>query len=146
MDNTLFGCISFYNIAKLVSLTTGVLTCDQAFFSRLPNRKGRRTPDTHIAGYRRPKLTTPENVIIYHNDLCLSPPVQFLLGAVLTPKSNWRQCCLCKILEWQTKIIMVCYGIFWSGQLRTRLSLLYWTLRTQNLKTLYEKLNITVKT
>ena len=27
-------------------------------------------------------MTTPENVIIYHNDLCLSPPVQFLLGAV----------------------------------------------------------------
>ena len=31
-------------------------------------------------------------------------------------KRNWRQC-LCKILEWQTKSIMVCYGIFCSGQL-----------------------------
>ena len=38
------------------------------------------------------------------------------LGAILTPKRNWRQC-LCKILGWQTKTIMVCYGIFWSGQL-----------------------------
>ena len=38
------------------------------------------------------------------------------LGTSLTPKRNWRQC-LCKILGWQTKSIMVCYGIFWSGQL-----------------------------
>ena len=38
------------------------------------------------------------------------------LRAILTPKRNWRQC-LCKILGWQTKSIMVCYGIFWSGQL-----------------------------
>ena len=34
---------------------------------------------------------------------------------MLTPKRNWKQC-LCKILGWQTKSIMVCYGIFWSGQ------------------------------
>ena len=39
------------------------------------------------------------------------------LGAILTPKRNWRQC-LCKILEWPTKSIMVCYDIFCSGQLR----------------------------
>ena len=38
------------------------------------------------------------------------------LGAILTPKRNWRQC-LCKILGWQTKSIMVCYDIFCSGQL-----------------------------
>ena len=40
------------------------------------------------------------------------------LGATLTPEGNWRQC-LCKILEWQSKSIMVCYGIFCSGQLQT---------------------------
>ena len=38
------------------------------------------------------------------------------LGATLTPEGNWRQC-LCKILEWQSKSIMVCYGILCSGQL-----------------------------
>ena len=32
------------------------------------------------------------------------------------PKRNWKQC-LCKILGWQTKSIMVCYDIFCSGQL-----------------------------
>ena len=31
------------------------------------------------------------------------------------PRENWRQC-LCKILGWQTKSIVVCYGIFCSGQ------------------------------
>ena len=30
-------------------------------------------------------------------------------------KRNWKQC-LCKILGWQTKSVMVCYGIFWGGQ------------------------------
>ena len=35
---------------------------------------------------------------------------------MLTPKRNWRQC-WCKVLGRQTKSIMVCYGIFWSGQL-----------------------------
>ena len=40
------------------------------------------------------------------------------LGATLTPEGNWRQC-LCKILEWQSKSIMVCYGILCSGQLQT---------------------------
>ena len=39
------------------------------------------------------------------------------LGAILTPKRNLRQC-LCKILEWQTKSIMVCYGI--SGVVNSR--------------------------
>ena len=32
------------------------------------------------------------------------------LGAILTPSRNWRQC-LCKILGWEIKRIMVCYGI-----------------------------------
>ena len=43
---------------------------------------------------------------------------QFLL------QRNWRQC-LCKILGWQTKSVMVCYGIFWSGQLSMS-AFLYW--------------------
>ena len=34
----------------------------------------------------------------------------------LTLTRNWRQC-LCKILEWSRKSIMICYGIFCSGQL-----------------------------
>ena len=42
LDNTLFGCISFYNIAKLVSLTTGVLTCDKAFFFSSSKQKGKK--------------------------------------------------------------------------------------------------------
>ena len=40
------------------------------------------------------------------------------LGATLTPEGNWTQC-LCKLLEWQSKSIMVCYVIFCSGQLQT---------------------------
>ena len=55
------------------------------------------------------ELATPENTITYHNALCLSPQNG--------PKRNWKQC-LCKILGWETKSIMVCYGIFGSGQLR----------------------------
>ena len=42
------------------------------------------------------------------------------LGAILTPKRNWRQC-LGKTLGRQTKSIMVCYSIFWSGQFCRRL-------------------------
>ena len=37
------------------------------------------------------------------------------LGAIVTPKRNWRQC-FYKMSGWQTKSIMVCYGIFCSGQ------------------------------
>ena len=36
--------------------------------------------------------------------------LQFLLGVKMAPKGNWKQC-LCKNLGWQTKSIMVCYGI-----------------------------------
>ena len=63
--------------------------------------------------------------ITYHNALCLSPQnfayalSSVSLGAILTPKRNWRQC-VCKILGWQTKSIMVCFGIFWSGQFKSR--------------------------
>ena len=39
----------------------------------------------------------------------------FTLGAILTPKRNWRQC-LCKILGWQTESIMVSgYVTVFSG-------------------------------
>ena len=76
-------------------------------------------------------LTTSENTVTYHNSLCLSPQTlhkhcfQFLLGPVLTPKRNWGRC-LRKSLGWQTKssIRMVCYGIFWSGQLIRLISLM----------------------
>ena len=51
--------------------------------------------------------------------ICISIVFRFL-GAILTPKSNWRQC-LRKIFKgWQTKCTMVCYGIFFSGQLPYR--------------------------
>ena len=46
-----------------------------------------------------------------------SSVLQFLLGP-FSPKRNWRQC-VCKILGWQTKSIMVCYGTFWSRQFPT---------------------------
>ena len=61
---------------------------------------------------------------------------QFSLCAILTPKRNWRQC-LCKILGWQTKSIMVCYGIFWSGQYRTWGIVMYAKLGNKNVETLY---------
>ena len=47
-------------------------------------------------------LTASENTITYHNALCFSPQnfawalFSVSLGAILTPKRNWRQC-LCKI-------------------------------------------------
>ena len=47
------------------------------------------------------------------------------LGAILTPKRNWKQW-LCNILESLTKRIMVCYGIFCSGRLRH--FFLFWVL------------------
>ena len=61
-------------------------------------------------------LSTPEITITYHNAVCFSPQnfaealFSVSLGAILTPKRNWKQCS-CKILGRQTKSIMVCYGI-----------------------------------
>ena len=47
--------------------------------------------------------------------------LQLLLGVKTEKrereKRNWKKC-LCKILGWQTKIIMVYNGILWSGQFR----------------------------
>ena len=66
-------------------------------------------------------LTTPKNTVTYHNALYLwtqnfaQALFSVSLGAILTPERNWRQC-LCKIWGSQTKSIIVCYGIFWSGQ------------------------------
>ena len=42
-----------------------------------------------------------------------SAPVSVSLGAISTPKRNWRQC-LCKSLGWQTKSIMLLYFLEWS--------------------------------
>ena len=62
-----------------------------------------------------------KKTITYHNALCLSPP-KFYISIVFSfswelngTKRNWKQW-LCKILGWQTKSIMVCYGFFleWS--------------------------------
>ena len=51
----------------------------------------------------------------YHN-------IPWALSLVsLGPKKNWKQC-LYKILEWPTKSIMVCYGIFWNSQLYSQQS------------------------
>ena len=69
-----------------------------------------------------PVLTTPENTATYHNTLCWSllnfaeTLSSVSLGSWNGPKRNWKQC-LCKILGGQTKSIMGCYGVFWSGQL-----------------------------
>ena len=72
---------------------------------------------------RQPLTDHSRNTITYHNALCLSPQNLAYWNIVfsfswghLSPKRNWRHC-LCKILGWQAKSIMVCYGIFWSGQL-----------------------------
>ena len=54
----------------------------------------------------------------YHSNVTSHFIASVSLGVTLTPERNWRQC-LCKILEWQSKSIMVCYGIFCSGQLQT---------------------------
>ena len=60
------------------------------------------------------ELTTPENTITYHNALKFCTIIVFSFSwAILTHKRNWRQC-LCKILGWQTKSVMVYYGIFGS--------------------------------
>ena len=56
------------------------------------------------------RLNTPENTITYHNVLCSSPPnfawalFSVSLGAILTPKRNWKQC-LCKIWGWQARVL-----------------------------------------
>ena len=51
----------------------------------------------------------------YHN-------IPWALSLVsLGPKRNWKQC-LHKILELPTKSVMVCYGIFWNGQLYSQQS------------------------
>ena len=74
--------------------------------------------NSHITS---PQLTTTENTITYHNTLCWSlqnfaEELSLVsLGSLNGPKRNWKQC-LCKILEWPTKSIMVCYDIFCSGQ------------------------------
>ena len=56
-------------------------------------------------------------LFVCHPKILRKHCLQFLLGVKLAPKRNWKQC-LCKILGWQTKSIMVCYDIFWSGQYR----------------------------
>ena len=82
--------------------------------------------DSEDERFTNTELTTPENTITYHNTLFVTP--KFCISIVFSfswgrgPKRNWRQC-LCKILGWQTKSIMVCYGIFWSGQYQTSANL-----------------------
>ena len=49
--------------------------------------------------------------------------LQFLLGV--------KQC-LCKILGWRKKSIMVCYGIFWSGQFSRFANSLHWYIHKIN--------------
>ena len=79
-------------------------------------------PTTYVNDiFNSHQLTTTENTITYHNTLCWS--LQHFaeelslvsLGSLNGPKRNWKQC-LCKIFEWPTKSIMVCYDIFCSGQ------------------------------
>ena len=60
------------------------------------------------------RATQLSRLTLWHNGR-RSKPVLMHEGAILTPKRNWRQC-LSKIVGYQTKNIMVFYGIFWSGQ------------------------------
>ena len=55
----------------------------------------------------------------YHNALCLSLQNFALALSSVSLKGHFNsqeklKQCLCKILGWQTKSIMVCYVIFWS--------------------------------
>ena len=79
-----------------------------------------------------PLQKIPEHTImlfVYHPNILHKHFLQFLLGGISTPQKNLRKC-LCKILGWQTKSIMVCSGIFWSGQLLCWV----WLLSSMSLK------------
>ena len=77
---------------------------------------GRKIMEKLFNWYLKIKLATPENTITYHNTLFRQPKIfhsyclRFLLGVKMAPM---------KLLGWQTKGIMVCYGIFWRGQLQS---------------------------
>ena len=66
------------------------------------------------------KLTTPENTIIYHNVLFCHPKFCVSIVFNFSWELKWPQeklkTMLMQILGWQTKSIMACYDIFWSGQ------------------------------
>ena len=87
------------DFSSAVSGFCQVFIVTRAFFSRL-----------------RP---TAEDVLAFGQHRKFPPHARKTSGtqgrAILTPKRNWKQC-LCKIWGSQTKSIMVCYGIFWSGQ------------------------------
>ena len=65
------------------------------------------------------ELTTPESTITYHNALCLSPQNFAYALSSISLGRKWPQeklkTMLMQVLGWQTKSIMVWYGIFWSG-------------------------------
>ena len=81
-----------------------------------------------FAKCKQPNWPLQKNTITYHNALCSSPPkfkkalFSVSLGAILPPKRNWRQC-LCKMLGWQTKTIMVV--MIFSGVVNK-----HWTLNS----------------
>ena len=62
-------------------------------------------------------------LFVYHPTILHNHRLQFLLGQ-FNSQEKLKQC-LYKILEWQTKSIVVCYDIFWSDQFGE--SLLDWT-------------------
>ena len=55
----------------------------------------------------------PSCSLLVTSKFCISIVFSFSWGHF--PNRNWRQC-LWKIWDWQTKSIIGCYGIFWSGQ------------------------------
>ena len=55
-------------------------------------------------------------LFVSHSKILHKHCLQFLLGVKMAPRETENNICLCKILEWPTKSIMVCYGIFCSGQ------------------------------
>ena len=58
-------------------------------------------------------------LFVCHSKILHKYCFQFLLGVKMAPRETTTM--LMQNLRWQTKSIMVCYSIFWSGQLKASL-------------------------
>ena len=112
---------------KMMTKTKPLIACKQRlFYFRSFQRHRRAREVTSVRERARsernnnlPLQKIPYTIMLFvcHPKILHKHCLQFLLGP-FSPKRNWRQC-VCKILGWQTKSIMVCYGIFWCGQFPT---------------------------
>ena len=57
-------------------------------------------------------------LFVWHPKILHKHCLQFLLGVKMAPRETENNA-YSNFWGWQTKSIMVCYGIFWSGQLQT---------------------------